>query len=122
MAKLKPDGWQTVIPRIFTPDVAGLVAFLKDVFDATGEPGADRPTELRIGDSIVLISDGGGIRESTSSFHYIYVADADAIYHRAVARGAEAIEQPTDMPYGDRRATIRDPWKNIWQIATYRGS
>ena len=122
MAKLKPDGWQTVIPRIFTPDVAGLVAFLKDVFDATGEHGADRPTELRIGDSIVLISDGGGIRESISSFHYIYVADADAIYRRAVARGAETIEQPIDMPYGDRRATVRDPWKNIWQIATYRGA
>ena len=122
MAKLKPDGWRTVIPRIFTHDVAGLVDFLKGVFDATGEPSADRPTELRIGDSIVLISDGGGIRESTSSFCYIYVADADAIYHRAVARGAETIEQPTDMPYGDRRATVRDPWKNIWQIATYRAA
>jgi len=27
------------------------------------------------------------------------------------------IEHPADMPYGDRRATVRDPWGNTWQIA-----
>ena len=121
MAKWQPDGWQTVIPRIFTADVTGLVEFLKGVFDATGEIQSNRPTELRIGDSIVIISDGGGIREATSGFLYVYVADTDATYRRAVARGAATIEPPADMPYGDRRATVRDPWQNIWQIATYRG-
>jgi uncharacterized glyoxalase superfamily protein PhnB len=54
------------------------------------------------------------------AFLYVYVADADQTYERAIAAGAEAIETPTDMPYGDRRATVRDSWANIWQIATYR--
>jgi PhnB protein len=30
------------------------------------------------------------------------------------------IEEPRDMLYGDRRATVRDPLGNIWQIATHK--
>jgi PhnB protein len=29
------------------------------------------------------------------------------------------IEEPQDMFYGDRRATVKDPFGNIWQIATH---
>jgi hypothetical protein len=25
-----------------------------------------------------------------------------------------------DMPYGDRRAMVKDSWGNIWQIATHK--
>jgi hypothetical protein len=35
-----------------------------------------------------------------------------------VAAGAATIDPPDDMPWGDRRATVRDAWGNIWQIAT----
>ena len=45
----------------------------------------------------------------------------DAAFHRAVAEGAEALEEPRDMPYGDRRAMVRDRWGNVWQIATHGG-
>jgi len=33
---------------------------------------------------------------------------------------ARSVEKPMDTPYGDRRATVLDPWGNIWQIATHR--
>src|SRR6266545_2531599 len=117
----KPDGWRAVTPRLFTTDVAGLVHFLQVVFDAKGDLHADRPSELRIDDAMVMVSDGGGVRESMAAFLYVYVPDADLAYRRAVAAGAEALEAPADMPYGDRRATVRDLWGNIWQIATRRG-
>jgi uncharacterized glyoxalase superfamily protein PhnB len=67
-----------------------------------------------------MISDGGGVREAMPAFLYVYVENADETYERAIAAGAESIEGPADMPYGDRRATVRDSWSNIWQIATYR--
>jgi PhnB protein len=120
MGKFRPDGWPTMIPRIFTPDVEGLVAFLKSVFGGAGEVRAEAPSEIRIGDSIVMISDGDGVRDAMPAFLYVYVADADATFRRALAAGAEAIEGPSNMPYGDRRATVRDQWGNIWQIATHR--
>src|SRR5262245_63171598 len=62
--RFKPDGWHTVTPRVFTNDVAGLVGFLRTVFDAGGELRCGAPTEIRIGDSVVMISDGGRVREA----------------------------------------------------------
>jgi hypothetical protein len=78
--------------------------FLKAVFEAKGEPRSVAPAEITIGDSIVMVSDGGGERETMPAFLHVYVADADETYDRAIAAGAEPIESPADMPYGDRRA------------------
>jgi len=114
----KPDGWRSVTPRLLTPDVEGTVAFLRAVFDARGDLNAGRPSEILIGDSIVMVSDGGGVREAMPSFLYVYVEDTEATYRRAIDAGAETLEPPTDMSYGDRRAMVKDPWGNTWQIAT----
>ncbi|MCP3412648.1 VOC family protein [Bradyrhizobium brasilense] len=122
MTPFKPAGWPSVIPRIVTRDLTGLARFLRDVFDAQGEVRSGAPTKIRIGDSIILISDGGGVREAMPAFLYVYVPNVDETYRRAIAAGGESIEIPADMPYGDRRATVRDAWANVWQVATYRGS
>jgi PhnB protein len=115
-----PDGWHTVTPRIVTGDVAGLVGFLKTVFNADGEYRVGVPAEIKIGDSIVMISDGGGRRETKPAFLYVYVEDADETDRFAVNAGATPLEKPIDTPYGDRRAMVCDPWGNTWQIATRR--
>jgi uncharacterized glyoxalase superfamily protein PhnB len=96
------------------------VNFLRVTFHAHGEVRDGVPAEVRIGDSIVLVSDGGGVRKPTTGFLYVYVEDADAVYQTAIDAGAVSIEAPADMPYGDRRATVQDAWGNTWQIATYR--
>jgi uncharacterized glyoxalase superfamily protein PhnB len=62
---------------------------------------------------------GAEVREPTNSFLYIYVADTDATFLRALSAGGESIEEPRDMHYGDRRAMVRDPGGNTWQIATH---
>ena len=122
MTNYQPDGWPTVIPRLFTTDVGGVISFLKVVFRACGEMRTGGPAEMRIGDSLIMVSDGGGVREVRPTFLYIYVEEADETYQRALEAGALAIEEPADMPYGDRRATVQDPWGNIWQIATHGGA
>ena len=109
-------------PRIITHDVGGLIEFLRSVFDARGERRAGAPTEMKIGDSIVMVSDGGGVRETIRAFLYVYVENADKTYQRAIDSGAQSIEGPMDTPYGDRRATIQDSWGNTWQIATHKGA
>jgi PhnB protein len=53
MKKFKPDRWHTVTPRIFTNDVAGVVGFLKAVFDARGEEHVRAPAEMQIGWSVM---------------------------------------------------------------------
>jgi uncharacterized glyoxalase superfamily protein PhnB len=112
-----PEGYHTITPRIFANDAPGLVGFLRRVFGAEGEFQAQAPAEIRIGDSLIMVS-GTGQRAAMPACLYLYVDDADATYQRAIEAGAESLEDPRDTPYGDRRAMIRDSWDNIWQIAT----
>jgi PhnB protein len=111
-----PEGWHTVTPRIVAEDAKGLVAFMKDVFGASGDYHDNVPSEITIGDSIVMITDAG-VRAPVSAFLYVYVADADAAYQRALDAGAQSLEAPVDTPYGDHRCMVEDRWGNTWQIA-----
>ena len=115
-----PPGWPRMATRIFASDPHGLVRFVTDVFAATGDYQQSRPSEIRIGDSVLLIS-GTTERAAHGAILYVYVEDAEAAYRRAIAAGARSIEEPAIMPYGDRRAMIEDRWGNTWQIATFRG-
>ena len=116
-ADFKPDGWHCVTPRIIVPDAAGLVEFIRQVFDATGDYSPQVPAELKIGDSIIMVSDAG-VREQMPSCLYVYVENADATWQRAVTAGARSLEAPFNTPYGDRRGMVKDRWGNTWQIAT----
>jgi PhnB protein len=118
MNRFQPDGRHTVTPRIITSKPNELVRFVKEVFGAQGEFQVDRPTEIQIGDSLIMISDGGGLREPMPAFLYVYVEDVDETYRRAIDALAEALELPLDLPYGDRRAMVKDAWGNLWQIAS----
>jgi len=109
-------GFHSITPRIVVSDVRGQVAFLRAVFDATGDVVESRPVELCIGDSVVMVSPTAE-RDAFPAFLYIYVDDADATFDRAVAEGASVLEAPLDTPYGDRRAMVRDPFGNIFQVA-----
>jgi PhnB protein len=114
-----PDGWHTVTPRMVAHQAKDLVEFVKSVFGATGEYRSDMPAILRIDDSVLMISDADA-RDPVTAFLYVYVDDADQTYRRAVEAGAQSLEEPLDLAYGDRRGMVRDKWGNVWQIATHR--
>ena len=110
------QGFHSVTPRIVAEDLAGQVQFLRTVFGATGSEQPGRPAEMLIGDSLVMVSPAVE-REPFHAFLYVYVDDADAVYRRALDAGATSLEEPLATPYGDRRAMVRDPFGNIFQIA-----
>jgi uncharacterized glyoxalase superfamily protein PhnB len=116
-ASSAPAGWPTVIPRLLAVDAHGLVTFIKQVFGAAGAYRDDRPAEMNIGGSIIMVTDAGA-REPATGFLYVYVEDADETYRKALAAGARSLEEPADMAYGDRRGMVQDSWGNTWQIAT----
>jgi PhnB protein len=111
-----PEGYHTVTPRIFAHDPGRLVDFMRSTFGASGEVHGERPAEVRIGDSLIMVS-GADQREPMPAFLYVYVADVDGTYRLALEAGAASQEEPRDVPYGDRRAMVRDAWGNVWQIA-----
>ena len=118
MKRFQPEGWPTVTPRIITSKPGEMIHFVKKVFRAKGKFQVNRPAEIRIGDSTIMISSGDGLRELMPAFLYVYVEDVDETHRRAVKMGAETLEPPADQPYGDRRATVKDAWGNPWQIAS----
>ncbi|MEV0603527.1 VOC family protein [Streptomyces sp. NPDC050315] len=80
--------------------------------------------EIRIHDAVLMVGDGGGEFLSpgnaggTTVGLHVYVEDVDALYHRAVAAGAESLQPPTDMFYGDRTIMLRDPFGHVWVFLT----
>ncbi len=109
-------GYHSVTPRLVVSDVPAQVDFLRRVFGADGEAVPGRPVEMRIGDSLIMISPTTE-RDAFPGFLYIYVDDVDLAFQVAMEAGATALEPPLDTPYGDRRAMVRDAFGNVFQIA-----
>jgi uncharacterized glyoxalase superfamily protein PhnB len=125
MATPVREGFTTVTPYIRVPD-AGLFEFLRNVFDAeetfsASGGGGGMHREVRIGDSMVMIGEGGGtggvMPIRPMAFH-VFVKDVDATFSRALAAGAMSLGEPADRHYGERSGFVSDPSGNHWYIAT----
>ena len=122
-----PQSYHTITPYLVVQDVPALIDFLKQAFgaeqtfQAIGSAGGIH-AEVRVGDSELMIGGGGPEvswkGESMPQSLHLYVPDADAVYRRAMQAGAISTEEPTDQPYGDREAGVKDPVGNLWWIAT----
>jgi PhnB protein len=125
-----PRGFHKVTPYIVTPDGDGMIGFAKNAFGAeivmraVGEAGGVHG-EVRIGDTTLMM--GGGLpgkpfaaKPQTTALH-IYVEDTDAAYEKALRAGATSIGKPQDHEYGERGASVKDPFGNFWYIATHKG-
>jgi len=121
-----PDGFHTVTPYITVRNAGKVIAFLKAAFNAEMDhdpikrpDGSVMHTNVRIGNSRVMIADEMEGMKATPSTLYLYVPDVDMVYQRAVKAGGETIMEPTDMFYGDRSGGVKDPSGNSWFVATH---
>ncbi|MGH8876340.1 MAG: VOC family protein [Stackebrandtia sp.] len=117
----------TVNGFIITKGAAGLIEFLIDVFDGTEDPDAHAPdwyaddgtlihSEVRIGNSVVMVADRKPDWPFTPAMTQVYVTDAAATLRRAVDRGATIITEVSPF-YGDMKiARFLDPWANMWWL------
>src|SRR5262249_12225838 len=112
---------------------AAALDFYKKAFGAVeimrmeGPDGRVKHAEIKIGDSIVMLSDecpqmgfkgpkalggsGGGLM--------LYVEGVDAVFARAVEAGGTVMKPVADQFYGDRSGTITDPFGHTWTISTH---
>jgi uncharacterized glyoxalase superfamily protein PhnB len=77
--------------------------------------------KVRIGDSAIELGEARSEEQPMPSAVYLYVEDCDALYERALKAGGESVLPPTDQPYGDRNAWVKDPFGNVWYLATHLG-
>ncbi|MDQ3894827.1 MAG: VOC family protein [Actinomycetota bacterium] len=120
-----PDGYHTVTPYLIVGRAAELIDFTKRAFGAEemfrmpGPGGAIMHAEIRIGDSVVMLSDASTENPSTSTMIHLYVEDVDAVYQRALEAGASSLREPENQFYGDRSAGVKDAFGNQWWLATH---
>ena len=121
------EGFTTVTPYLRVP-TTGFVDFLTRAFDAietssTGTGGGGVHRGVRIGNSMIMIGEGGpqGVVPFRAAEFHVYVEDADTTFRRAIAAGAVSLGEPADRHYGERAGFVRDTFGNHWFIATYRG-
>ena len=121
-----------LFPYLCVRDAAAAIEFYARAFGGEEtlrlvEPGGRiGHAEITIGGALIMISDEfpemdvrgpesfGG---SPVSVH-LYLADVDAVFARAVAAGAKPVRKPEDQFYGDRAATLIDPFGHRWFLAT----
>ena len=128
-----PAGYYTVTPYIVCRGAAKAIEFYKKAFDAkeklrmVGPDGSIAHAELKIGNAILMLGDempamGATAPETiggTASGLFIYTANVDKAFAKAVAAGAKAEQPPTDMFWGDRYAKLADPFGHKWSMATH---
>ena len=128
-----PAGHHSVTAYLIVKGAAQAIEFYKKAFGATeglrlnGPGGKVMHAELKIGDSHIMLADEFPEMEALSPQTVggspvslvLYVPDADGATDRAVAAGAKILRPIKDQFYGDRSATIADPFGHKWTIATH---
>jgi PhnB protein len=129
-----PDGYHTVTPYLIVHDAAGAIAFYQKAFGAKElfrfpmPDGRVGHAELKIGDSPIMLADEFPQMDArspkslggTPTGIMLYVEDADALTAQAVAAGAKVLQPIEDKFYGDRSATVADPYGHKWTISTHK--
>ncbi|MEZ6243836.1 MAG: VOC family protein [Phycisphaerales bacterium] len=132
-----PEGAEGVIPHLVVNNAAEAIEFYKKAFGAEEVmrhpvPGSDKlmHAQIKIGGSLIYLCDdfpefcGGkernpGALGGTPVTIHQYVRDTDAVVKRASDAGAKVTMPPADMFWGDRYATVQDPYGHAWSFATH---
>jgi PhnB protein len=128
-----PEGYHTLTPFLTVRDAVRAIEFYKQAFGAEergvmkGPDGKVMHAELKIGDSIIMLSDEwpeyGALSPQSSGGAgmglHIYVDGVDVAFDRAVKAGAQVEMPVTDQFWGDRYGKLKDPFGHKWSIATH---
>jgi len=115
---------QTIIPYLMLENAKEFIEFAQIVFNAETlllNLGEDNRTvlnaEVRIGHTVLLLSEAKDKYGKATGNFFIYVGDADETFNRAVFHGASVVKDISDMNYG-RSGGVEDPFGNTWWLTT----
>ena len=128
-----PDEYRGATPYLCVNDGARAIEFYKKAFGAREVMRMPMPNgklghaELRIGEAPIMLADELPEEDFRSPQSIggspvnivVYVNDVDALVQQAEVNGAKVLRQPVDQFYGDRMATLEDPFGHSWSFATH---
>lgn len=139
MSSLAKNTRATIIPSLRYRDAPKAIEWLCQTFGfekqliVPNDDGTIAHAQLSFGNGMIML---GSVLEKETEFGrlikqpdeiggfetqsaYVVVSDADEIYRRAKAAGAEIVIEIKDEDYGGRVFSCRDLEGHLWNIGTY---
>ncbi|HEV2289271.1 MAG TPA: VOC family protein [Candidatus Acidoferrales bacterium] len=116
------EGFHTITPYILVGGAAGFIDFMKEAFGAEEKGRVPIPSgkimhaEVKVGDSMIELSDGNEQYGPAPVTIHLTVPDAEEAYRNALRAGAVSLYEPAMQFYGEYEAGVRDPFGNEWYI------
>ncbi len=123
----KPEGYSTVSPYLIVDGAARTIEFLGNVFGAVSlreladSRGKLMHAEVRIDDTVIMLTDGAKGWPPIPSHVHVYVRDVDETYTRALKAGATSVQEPMKKGDENRRGAVKDVGGTTWWISTKVG-
>lgn len=123
-----PEGICAIQPFLHLRNAHEIIPFVETAFGAEALGVAKSPqghilhATILIAGATFEIDEAHGEFQPTPAYLHVYVPDTDAVYAQAVRAGATSVTPPQNAPYGDRTATVKDPFGNTWFLATCLGA
>ncbi len=126
-----PSGFRTVTAFLVVNNGSGAIDFYKKAFGAkelmkhTTPGGKIMNAQIKIGDSIVMLSDefsGSNTRSplslgtSTVTLH-VYSKNVDKLWEQALSAGARVAAALENQFWGERYGQLVDPFGHYWSIS-----
>ena len=128
-----PEGYPRLMAYLSVDGASDAIAFYTKVFGFTermrmpGPGGVIGHAELELAGSVLMLADTAAAEDfpspkklgNTPVNMTLYAEDVDATHKAALAAGAKELRAPEDQFYGDRSATVEDPWGHRWSVMTH---
>ena len=128
-----PKGYRTATPCLIVNGIAQAVDFYSTAFNAQTLSLINDVTDtypvyatIKIGNSMIALQQEvieTGVLSPLSlgnngSQTNLYIEDIDSLWESALSAGAISISEPVDAYWGDRTATLVDPFGHRWSLAS----
>jgi len=125
MKTFKPEGYNSLSAYLVADNAQKLADLFKTIFNAVEMRKFEHPNgkiahmELKIDDTILMMSDSTESFPANSTVLHIYVPDVFKTFDLAINNGCKALEKPVARPNEpDTRGSFKDIAGNYWSIGT----
>lgn len=118
-----PDCYQQVMPYLIIQNAAAFMDFMMKVFGAKEKYKVMRDEqtimhgEVSLGVCTIMFADSTDAHSVQNAGLFIYVANADETFQKALDAGATEVMPVSDQSYG-RSGGVKDPFGNTWWVTS----
>ena len=119
----------TVVPILIYEDVGQAIDWLCRAFGFKERLRAERDgvighAQLSVAEGALMLGRQGGpfrppIRDQVTQYVHVTVENVDEHFEHAKQHGAQIVQPPTDMPFGERQYTAQDHAGHWWTFSQH---